>query len=88
MIGSLLFASYIFTVGSIGWNFVKIRLQDDFEEQLKALREFDLATEKIDKAVKGEYIVLVNHKGVKENTAPIYCETVPYANLLDPTRFI
>ena len=88
MIESLLFASYIFTVGSIGYNFVKMRLQDDFEEQLKALREYDLATEKIDDSVKGEYIVLVKHKGVEEQTAPIYYETVPYANILDPTRFI
>ena len=44
-------------------------MQDDFENELKDLREYDLSYEKIkvgvDKIDDGKFIVLANHKGVK-----------------------
>ena len=64
---TILGACYFLTVSGMSWNFVKIKLQLDLEEDLKNLREYDLSTEKIqigsDKInPDSQYIVLANHK--------------------------
>ena len=52
---------------------VRAKLQDDFENEIKECREYDLANEKIkigtDKIdPNAKYIVLANHKGQKQET--------------------
>ena len=63
-----MFITYCGCVSAITMNMVKMKYQVDMEEEIKKLREYDLATEKIrigTDLVKddGEYIVLAKHKG-------------------------
>ena len=94
----VLFASYLLSLSAITINLVRAKLQDDFENDLKDLREYDLSYEKIKVGVDsldpdGKFIVLVNHKGKKtsgeegEKAAPLFAHTIPYANILDPVRY-
>ena len=48
MITSCLFAGYAMGVGAITYNLAKIKLQDDFESDVRKLREYDFSHEKID----------------------------------------
>ena len=62
-------ACYFLTCAGMGYNLVKIKLQGDFEEQMKNYREYDLSTERIKVGTDkidpdGDYIVLAKHKGV------------------------
>jgi len=43
----VIFATYCFGIGAIGANIVRTKLQNDFEEKIRGLREFDLSTDKI-----------------------------------------
>jgi len=102
-VDTILFGTYLVSVGAIGYNLIRAKLQDDWEEEIKKLREYDLSTEQIktavDKLDDGEFIVLADHKAIvnaveeggEENLAgvpkPLFSQTIPYANLLDPTRF-
>lgn len=43
----MIFATYCFGIGAIGANIVRTKLQNDFEEKIRGLREFDLSTDKI-----------------------------------------
>ena len=98
---SFIFASYLLSLSAITVNLVRAKLQDDFENELKELREYDLSYEKIKVGVDkidpdGKYIVLANHKGKKseakdgkeaEVAVPLFAHTIPYANILDPVRY-
>ena len=42
-----LFAGYSFGVSAIAYNLARIKLQDDFERELRDLREYDIANETI-----------------------------------------
>ena len=64
---TILGACYFLTVGSLGWNMIKIKMQVDLEEEMKGYREYDLSTEKIKVGTDkidpdGKYIVLAKHK--------------------------
>ena len=52
------------------------------------MREYDIATERIRPEVVDDKdcILLVNHRG-EEGGAHLMAETIPFANLLDDTRF-
>ena len=73
---TVLAAAYFMTVGGMGWNLIKIKLQNDYESEIKDYREYDLSherikigTDKIDP--DGKYIVLANHKAtIAEATSP------------------
>ena len=47
MLDQIIFATYCFGIGAIGVNMVRQKLQMDLEEHIKALREYDLSTDKI-----------------------------------------
>ena len=97
---SVIFASYLLSLSAISVNLIRAKLQDDFENELKDLREYDLSYEKIkigvDRIDDGKFIVLANHKGVKPKAeegkeppvpVPLFAHTIPYANILDPVRY-
>ena len=91
MLEGLLASCYLLTLAAMTRNLVRIKLQNDFEEEIKRYREYDLATDPIkpgDEEVDldGNYVVLVNHKADSENKAPFFSHTQTYANILDPTR--
>jgi hypothetical protein len=48
MITSLLFTGYTFGVGAIVYNIARTKLQDDFENDIRKLREYDFHHETID----------------------------------------
>ena len=97
----VLFASYLLSLSAITVNLIRAKLQDDFENDLKDLREYDVSYEKIKVGVDrldpdGKFIVLVNHKGKKTSgeegkeatlPSPLFAHTIPYANILDPVRY-
>ncbi len=47
MLTTGLFAGYSFGVGAIIYNLSKIKLQDDFEREIRDLREYDIQNEMI-----------------------------------------
>ena len=47
MLDQVIFATYCFGISAIGVNIVRSKLQNDLEEKIRALREFDLSTDKI-----------------------------------------
>jgi hypothetical protein len=63
MLTSFLFAGYSFGVGAIGYNMVRAKLNIDFEEDLKALREYDVSHEtiNIEKDLPNNCMILVKH---------------------------
>lgn len=65
-----LFAGYSFGVGAIVYNMTRSKLQDDFERELRELREYDLSHETInaEKELPNKCMLLVKHtpKGTEE----------------------
>ena len=64
----MLGACYFFACGGMAWNLIKIKLQGDLEEDMKAYREYDLSTERIKVGTdsidpNGKYVVLAKHRG-------------------------
>ena len=93
---TILFASYVLSLSAITVNLIRAKLQDDFEAELKTLREYDLSHEKIKVGTdkidpNGKYIILANHKGkgadTEEMAKPLFVHTIPFANILDPVRY-
>ena len=54
-----LFCTYLFGLGSIGYNMMRAKQQDEFEEHIKQVREFDLSTDKINPATLNDEDVMV-----------------------------
>jgi hypothetical protein len=81
----VIFATYCFGIGAIGFNIVRSKLQNDLEEKIRALREYDLSTDKIrpDQVDDKDVIVLLK----SSNSDVIMSQQIPYANLLDTTRY-
>jgi hypothetical protein len=48
MITTGLFAGYALGVTAITYNITKVKLQDDFEAEVRKLREYDFSHEKIE----------------------------------------
>lgn len=64
---------------------VRQKLQMDLEEHIKALREYDLSTDKIKPEQIDDKDVVVLLKN--SNTEMAMSQQIPYANLLDRTRY-
>lgn len=47
MLEKMLFCSYLLSLSAIIRNATRFKLQDDLHEELQALREYDLSTERI-----------------------------------------
>ena len=47
MLTNVLLAAYVLSLGVMTRNLIRIKLQNDFEEDLKTYREYDLQTEQI-----------------------------------------
>ena len=97
---TLMGVCYFFTIGGMGWNLVKIKLQGDLEEDMKEYREYDLSHERIKIGTDridpdGKYLVLANHKqnssaAESETTTaakPVFSYTMPCFAPYDPTRY-
>ena len=88
---------YFGTVVGMGWNLVKIKLQVDFEEDIKGYREYDFSTEKIKVGTDkidpdGKYIVLAKHRPDQAQqpqgaARPFFSYTRACSAPYDPTRF-
>lgn len=64
MLTAGLFAGYSFGVGSILYNIVQAKLQDDFEQDVRALREYDFTNETInvEKDLPANCMLLIRHR--------------------------
>ena len=65
---SVLGVCYFITCAGMAWNLIKIKLQGDLEEDMKAYREYDLSNERIKVGTdsidpNGKYVVLAKHRG-------------------------
>jgi hypothetical protein len=81
----VIFAIYCFGIGAIGVNIVRSKLQNDLEEKIRALREYDLSTDKIRPEQIDDKDVIVLLKS--SNADVVMSRQIPYANLLDNTRY-
>lgn len=59
-----LFAGYSFGLGAMIYNLGRIKLQDDFETEIKALREYDISNETInaEKDLPVNCMLLIKYK--------------------------
>ncbi len=66
MITTGLFTGYALGVAAITYNITRVKLQDDFESDVRKLREYDFSNEKIDiesnPKVTQDSIILVKYK--------------------------
>ena len=86
MLNSLLFGSYCFSIGAIGYNLAKQKLMDDFERDIKEYREYDFENEKIKVDKEAKCIILAKYKAKKEEAAVLYQKRIAFFNVLDPAR--
>lgn len=74
MITAGLFAGYAFGVGAITYNITQIKLQDDFEAEVRKLREYDFSHERIDPEshliTPNDCIVLLKYKPEENEHLP------------------
>ena len=63
MLDFMVFTGYVFGVGSIVYNFGRMKLMNDFETELKALREYDLRDEtiNIEKDLPNKCMILLKY---------------------------
>ena len=63
MLTTSLFVGYAFGVGAIINNMTKVKLQDDFEREVRELREYDFNYETIDpeKDLPNKCMILANY---------------------------
>lgn len=61
LVDSALFACYLLSLSAIGRNLISQKLQNDWEEDLKELREYDLSNERIltDRLEEGKNVMLL-----------------------------
>lgn len=66
MITACLFTGYALGVSAITYNITKVKLQDDFESEVRNLREYDYSNERIDPEshliTPNDCIVLLKYK--------------------------
>ncbi len=88
MIESFLFGSYLLSLSAIGRNLISQKLQNDWEADLKDLREYDLANERIvvERIEDQKNVVILVSPEAKPGQTPLIGHTIPYANILDKTR--
>ena len=91
MLESLLATCYLLTLGAMARNLIRIKLQTDWEEEIKKYREYDLSTDPIQPGrehadMNGTYVVLFKHKADPTEKTPFFSHTMTYSNLLDSTR--
>ena len=49
MLNSVLFGTYCFSIGAIIYNLNRIKMQDDYEREIKEYREYEFENEKLKK---------------------------------------
>lgn len=64
MITTALFTGYAFGVGAIVYNISRTKLQDDFENEIRKLREYDFSHEQInpEKDLPADVLILAKYK--------------------------
>ena len=89
IIDGIVFVAYFTSISAILRNSIRIKLQNDFEAELKGLREYDLSTDCLnpDKLLKanpdgGKFIVLCNLKAGEEKR-PFIHKTILSSNKID-----
>ena len=102
MLTSALFTGYSFGIGSIVYNLTKIKMQNDFEEDLKKLREYNLEHETInvERDLPAKCMLLIRSpplqdlskacvsKLSQDNPNKFYfTQVISFSNLLDPTMY-
>lgn len=80
MLEKLLGACYLLSLGVMARNLIRIKLQNDFEEELKKYREYDLSTDKIlrkgdETDLRGKFVVLAKHKADPDTKTPFFTHT-------------
>ena len=81
MLEGFLMACYLVTIGAMARNLIRIKLQNDFEEELKKYREYDISTDPIQPGneqieLNGKFVVLVKHRATTDdNKLPFYTYT-------------
>ena len=70
MLTSGLFVGYTFGFGAIVYNISRMKIQDDYESDLRDLREYDVSHEPInvDKDLPAKCMILVKHHPTEEDT--------------------
>ena len=102
MITSTLFAGYSFGVGAIAYNLTRMKLQDDFENEVRKLREYDFSHEAIntEKDLPIKCMILAKYNPAdntevrqqeqrlnKEGEKVLFSRVQSYSNILDPTKY-
>ena len=72
MLEKFLCACYLLSLGAMARNLIRIKLQNDLEEDIKKYREYDLSTDQILRRgdqtdLDGKFVVLAKHKAIKED---------------------
>jgi hypothetical protein len=64
MLTYTLFAGYVAGAGAIVYNLAQIKLQNDYEQEIRALREYDLSCDAVnpEKDLPAEVMVLAKYK--------------------------
>ncbi|TNV76866.1 hypothetical protein FGO68_gene13258 [Halteria grandinella] len=103
MITSALFAGYAFGVGAITYNLTRTKLQDDFENDVRKLREYDFGHETIntEKDLPIKCIILAKYnpadntdlrqsdtKLAQKGEKVLFSQVTFYSTILDPTKYL
>ena len=88
MLNSVLFGSYCMTLGGLGYLAVKAKMMDDWEREIKDMREFNYEDETLREG-KGKAMVLAKIKqDLPEGSDGILLRRrIASSNVLDPTRY-
>ena len=68
MLDQVLFATYCLGLGAIANNLIRNKLQNDLEENIRSLREYDLSTDKLVKEHLDDKDVVLLMKCTNEET--------------------
>lgn len=88
MLNSVLFGSYCVTLGGLGYLAVKTKLMDDWEREIKDMREFNYEDEALREGT-GKAVVLAKVKQeIGEGQDGVLLKRrIAFSNVLDPTRY-
>ena len=91
MLDSAIFGTYCVGISAIFYNLTRIKKQNEYEEHIKGLREFDLSTDKLRpehlQNSDQDILVLCKYDNEPQSSEPLMTEQIPYANVLDTTRY-
>lgn len=91
MLDAAIFGTYCVGISAIFYNLTRIKKQNEYEEYIKGLREFDLSTDKLRpehlQNSDQDILVLCKYDNESQSSEPLMTEQIPYANVLDTTRY-